>query len=43
MTIELDRMRRLNADRTERLSRYVDAALRDAKLLPEASGRRMEV
>lgn len=37
VTIELDRIRRINADRAERLSRYVDAALTDAGILPDAS------
>lgn len=37
VTIELDRIRRINADRADRLSRYLDAALTDAGILPDAS------
>eukprot|EP00913_Durusdinium_trenchii_P004591 g4264.t1 len=41
VTIEMDRIRRVNADRADRLSRYVDVALKDAGILPDQSpGRR---
>jgi len=37
VTLELDRIRRINAERADRLSRYLDAALKDAGILPDAS------
>jgi len=37
VTVELDRIRRINADRADQLSRYVDVALRDAGILPDGS------
>jgi len=36
--VDMERCRRVNADRAERLSRYVDAALRDAGVLVQGAG-----
>ncbi|CAE7354771.1 unnamed protein product, partial [Symbiodinium necroappetens] len=38
VAIDVERVRRVNADRADRLSRYVDAALKDAGILKQGDG-----
>ncbi|CAE7257068.1 unnamed protein product [Symbiodinium sp. KB8] len=38
VAVDVERVRRVNADRADRLSRYVDAALKDAGILKQGDG-----